>query len=376
MPRRSYARFQVFIPTPPQITRRTFLGTVSSLAALQAASPLAVSAADPGVVPRANGLPRKVIIGTAIQAFWGDYPGLQKRLDQLGAMVDQMGSAARTQYGRGLDLAVLPETAITGEAGQNALERSVPFEGPVQELFSRKAREHKCYIIVSTYLLDSREKKLCSNAAILVGRQGEVVGTYRKIHLVPSFERGTMEGGATPGAALPVFDCDFGKLGIQICYDMEFDEGWAELARRGAELIVWPTQSPQTSQPAFRARQRRCYIVSSTWRHNASIFEPTGKIAAQITPPQSILVHELDLSYVLLPWSAKLQNGEALRKAYGNKVGFRYYEDEDCGIFWSNDPKISVREMVRSIGVLELEDQMERVRQFYRRAAVAGKPQR
>ena len=101
-----------------------------------------------------------------------------------------------------------------------------------------------------------------------------------------------MEGGATPGNALPVFDCDFGKLGIQICYDMEFDDGWNELARRGAELIAWPTQSPQTSQPAFRAKEHRCYIVSSTWRHNASIFEPTGKIAEQITPPQSILVHE------------------------------------------------------------------------------------
>jgi predicted amidohydrolase len=240
----------------------------------------------------------------------------------------------------------------------------------VQEVFTRKAREHGCYIVVPTYLLDSKEKKLCSNAAILVGRKGEMVGTYRKIHLVVSLERGTMEGGATPGDALPVFNCDFGKLGIQICYDMEFDDGWTELARRGAELIAWPTQSPQTSQPAARARKHRCYIVSSTWRHNASIFEPTGKIAEQIKPPQSILVHELDLSYALLPWSSKLQNGEAFRKAYGDKVGFHYYEDEDCGIFWSNDPKVAIGEMARSIGVLELEEEMARVREFYRRAGV------
>lgn len=98
-----------------------------------------------------------------------------------------------------------------------------------------------------------------------------------------------MEGGATPGDARPVFNCDFGKLGIQICYDMEFDDGWAELARRGAELVA---------------------------------------------------------------------------------VGFRYYEDEDRGIFWSNDPGITVGEMVRSIGVLEIEEEMARVRQFYRKAGV------
>ena len=342
---------------------------MSSLATLEAAPLLAAggSARDRST---SSSPPRKVIVGTVMQSFWGQYPGLRNRLDQLAAIVDRMAAQAKKEYGRGLDLAVLPETAITGEAEGDALARSVPFEGQVQEVFTRKAREHGCYIVVATYLLDSREKKLCSNAAILVGRKGEVVGTYRKIHLVVSLERGTLEGGATPGNALPVFDCDFGKLGIQICYDMDFPDGWTELSRKGAELIAWPTQSPQTSQPAARARKHRCYIVSSTWRHNASIFEPTGKIAAQITPPQSILVYELDLSYALLPWSSKLRNGEALRQAYGDKVGFHYYEDEDCGIFWSNDPKITIGEMVRAIGVLELEDEMARVREFYRKARV------
>ena len=351
------------------MNRRMFLATVSSLAALHAV-PVLAAGGETKIKTTSNSPPRKVIVGTAMQSFWGQYPGLSNRLDQLAGIVDQMAAQAKKKFGRGLDLAVLPETSITGEAGDDALAHSVPFAGQVQEVFTRKAREHGCYIVVSTYLLDSKENKLCSNAAILIGRKGEEVGTYRKVHLVPSLDRGTMEGGATPGDALPVFDCDFGKLGIQICYDMEFDDGWAELARGGAELIAWPTQSPQTSQPAFRAKEHRCYIVSSTWRHNASIFEPTGKIAEQITPPQGILVHELDLSYALLPWSSKLRNGEALRKVYGDKVGFRYYEDEDCGIFWSNDPKTTIGEMVRSIGVLELEEEMKRVRQFYRRAGV------
>jgi len=68
--------------------------------------------------------------------------------------------------------------------------------------------------------------------------------------------------------------------------------------------------------------------------------------------------------YALLPWNSKLRNGEALRQAYGDKVGFHYYEDEDCGIFWSNDPNRTIGEMVRSIGVLELEEEMARVQQF------------
>jgi predicted amidohydrolase len=349
--------------------RRTFLATLSSFAALDVVPALAASGEE-RVRTTSNTPPRKVVVGTVMQSFWGQYSGLRARLDQLTGIVDQMAAQAQQAYGRGMDLAILPEVAITGEAGDDALAHSVAFEGEVKDVFTRKARERGCYIVVPTYLLDSKEKKSCSNAAILVGRKGEVVGTYRKVHLVVSLERGTMESGAAPGHALPVFDCDFGKLGIQICYDMDFAEGWTELARRGAELIAWPTQSPQTSQPASRARENRCYIVSSTWRHNASIFEPTGKIAAQVKPPQSILVHELDLSYALLPWSSKLQNGEAFRKAYGDKVGFHYYEDEDCGIFWSNDPKTTVGQMVRSVGVLELEDELARVRRFYRAKGV------
>jgi len=37
----------------------------------------------------------------------------------------------------------------------------------------------------------------------------------------------------------------FGRVGIQICYDMEFDRGWDELSRQGCDLVAWPTQSPQ-----------------------------------------------------------------------------------------------------------------------------------
>src|SRR5436190_15941113 len=157
------------------MTRRTLLATMSSLAAVGAA-PAVESDSNSSSGSTTNHPPRKVIVGTVMQSFWGQYPGLRNRLDQLAGIVDQMAAQAKTKYNRGLDLAVLPETAITGEAEGDALARSVPFDGQVQEVFTRKAREHGCYIVVPTYLLDSKEKKRCSNAAVLVGRKGEVMG--------------------------------------------------------------------------------------------------------------------------------------------------------------------------------------------------------
>src|SRR5688572_24844129 len=131
------------------MNRRTFFTALSSFTALGAA-PLRAAAGEARTTSHRP--PRKVIVGTVMQSFWGQYPGLSQRLEQLAAIVDQMAAQARKKHSRGLDLAVLPETAITGEADGDALAHSVPFAGQVQETFARKAREHGCYIVVPTYL--------------------------------------------------------------------------------------------------------------------------------------------------------------------------------------------------------------------------------
>lgn len=332
-----------------------------------------VSASDIARKSSSDQLPRKVIVGTVVQGFWVKYPGLPKRLEELTGLIDRLMEESRKKYGRGLDLAVLPESAVNGEITSNIVEQSVAFEGPVKEAFVRKARECHCYIVVPMFLLENREKRLCSNVAILIGRNGEVVGMYRKLHLAVPARSDSMEGGITPGKEVPVFQTDFGKLGIQICFDMEYDYGWKELARQGADLVVWPTQSPGIVHPAFRSMQEHYYIVSSTWRNNASIAEPTGKIVAEVRPPGQTLVQELDLSYAIIPWSTRLKNGQALKEKYGDRVGFRYYEDEDQGLFWSNDPHLPVRQMLVSLGLNELDEELGRIERLYDKAGVPKK---
>jgi predicted amidohydrolase len=347
-----------------------FAKAVLTVASCWALWPLLLLGDDIRLQSTSNLPPRKAIVGTSMEAFWVEYPGLPQRLDQLGAIIDKMAAESLKKYGRRLDLAVLPEVAVNGEAGEDAFGHAFPLEGAVKESFSRKAREHQCYIVVPMYLLEERPQKQVSNVGVLFDRKGEVVGIYRKLHPAVSDTTGSMEGGITAGKEAPVFECDFGKLGMQICFDIYFDYGWRELARKGADLVVWPSQTPQTAQPAFRALQHRYYIVSSTWRNNASIFEPTGRIVSQLKPPGNVLVQELDLSYAILPWSSKLQKGEALRKKYGDKVGFRYYEDEDCGIFWSNDPNVTIRQMIQPLGLVEMGDYMTRVRGVFRKAGL------
>ena len=96
-------------------------------------------------------------------------------------------------------------------------------------------------------------------------------------------------------------------------------------------------------------------------------------VAAQILPPERILVHQLDLSYVIHGWSSFLHNGQALKDKFGEKVGFHYSAREDMGLFWSNDPAMPIGAMIRSIGGELLDDQVERNRRLYSGTATVGR---
>lgn len=309
----------------------------------------------------ADAPPRKVIVGTAMYNMWHEYPGVEARLNRLAAFVDEMAAQAQRQYHAGLDLAVLPECAGSGETDNDPPAHSLPLQGALLDIMGAAARRNHTYIVVPTNLAEDPAHHIYTNAAVLLDRQGRVAGIYRKVHLVAGAGRDDLEGGLVPGREFPVFSCDFGKLGLQICFDMEFDDGWAALARKGAEIVVWPSQSPQQIAPRGRALEHGYYLVSSTWRNNASVFDPVGDIIAQTkAEPASVVVTQLDLSYAILGWQPKLGNGAAFTEKYGNAAGFRYSESEDRGLFWSNDPKTPVMQMVRTLGLETLSEELAR----------------
>ena len=313
-------------------------------------------------------LPRKVVVGTTIFGGGRNYPGLAERARELSELVDRMADQAKASWdgsgrlGQGLDLAVLPETVLTPNA-ELPEDRSIGMDHEVLDVLRAAARRHRTYVIVP---LDLREPDspptapAYSNAAVLLDRQGEVVGTYRKLHPVGVRPAEDLEGGILPGREAPVFECDFGRLGIQICWDVVYDDGWAELARNGAEIVAWPSASPATILTAAHAARHRYHIVSSTPRDNATVYEPTGMVANRITEHGSVLVHQLDLSHVLLGWSPALREGAALREKYGDRVGFHYDPREDIGLFWSNDPELTIDQMIGTFDLEPIDDQIAR----------------
>ncbi len=349
------------------MNRRSLMATIGILAVLVSSG--LVRAGEPSAssrpATRAARPPRKVVVGTVIFGPYNTYNGLEDRMKELSGFVDAMADEAAQKYpGRGLDLAVLPETIVTTLHGP-ASKRAIPLQGPVLETFGALARRHKTYLVVPFDLSEEGSSgPVYFNSAVLFDRRGTVAGIYRKVHPVAGLGHDDMENGITPGSEFPVFECDFGKIGIQICWDFAFDDGWQALADKGAELVVFPSQTPGTTRPAALAARHRYFVVSSCWRDNSTVYEPTGMVAAKITMPGKPLVHELDLSYAILGWSAPLQQGKALSDKFGDRIGYHYEHEQDVGIFWSNDPHTTIGEMTQSLGLEELDAQVARNRRL------------
>jgi predicted amidohydrolase len=316
--------------------------------------------AEPAIVdlPKHDRPPRKVIVGTTMTPWYGNYPGLEKRLEEMSNMIDTMAADAKARYGRSIDLAVFSEYAVTAGKQGVASSAAVPLDSRILDVIGRKAREHGCYVIFGGVFCDKPPQDPCTNSAVVIDRKGQLIGKYDKVHPVLDREGSdgsiVLEGGVTAGDSYDVFDLDFGRIGIQICYDVEYPEGWRKLAEKGAEIVLFPTQSPQLTRPAMYAATHEYWVISSTFRNNASFFEPgTGLVAAQIREPNRSLVHEIDLSFAVLPWSPRMRNGASFREKYGDRVGFRYSESEDRGVFWSNDPGMTIGDMARSLDLLD-----------------------
>lgn len=97
------------------------------------------------------------------------------------------------------------------------------------------------------------------NTAVLVGREGQIIGKYHKSHLALV----EYENGMVPGDSYPVFDTEFGKVGMLVCWGAYFSEPARAMARQGAELLLVSTAGNPTHWHIARAKENGVYRICS-----------------------------------------------------------------------------------------------------------------
>ncbi len=152
---------------------------------------------------------------------------------------------------RKADLIAFPELALTGYAVRDrAYELAEPVpKGPSIGRIEELAKKQKIYIITGVIERSARASAVLHNTAVLISPQG-YVGRYQKMYL-PTHSVFEEKRYFRPGYQTPVFQTQFGTLGIIICYDVYFPEVSRLLSVKGAELIVCISASPSVRRGFF-----------------------------------------------------------------------------------------------------------------------------
>ncbi len=172
------------------------------------------------------------------------------------------------------DIVVLTETFYSRNIRvKNPAEIYLSLDGPQIQRIKDKAKEHGIYIAASIRERDS--KGIMYNSCFVADREGNIVANYHKTHLT----RGEIVNGLKPGDEAVVFEADFGKVGIAICWDIFYSEYVRTLAKKGAEIVINPTAGFAEDMHTMRAKDNGVYIVAAgVYRNTCAVINPAGII--------------------------------------------------------------------------------------------------
>ena len=188
-------------------------------------------------------MPRIVRAGL-IQATLNEDPASPvERIRQR--MLDKHVALLEEAAGKGVEVVCMQELfygpyfCAEQEEKWYGLTERIP-DGPTTKVMQDIARRHKMVIVAPMY-----EEELTGvyyNTAAVIDSDGSFLGKFRKIH-IPHCHPGFWEKFYfRPGnLGYPVFDTAVGKVGVYICYDRHFPEGWRELGLGGAEIVFNPS---------------------------------------------------------------------------------------------------------------------------------------
>ncbi len=189
-------------------------------------------------------------------------------------------------------------------------------DGPTVKLMQHLAKKHAMVIVVPIYEEDMTG--VYYNTAAVIDADGSYLGKYRKTH-IPQVAGFYEKFFFKPGnSGWPVFDTAYCKLGVYICYDRHFPEGWRALALNGAEYIVNPSATVAgLSQYLWELEQPAAAVANGVfigavnrvgeeapWNigrfyGSSYVVDPRGQIVAQAGDAQDQLITaEIDLDQV------------------------------------------------------------------------------
>lgn len=189
-------------------------------------------------------------------------PDVAANLAALDARMDQVGPA---------DLIVLPEVFAARGNDADLRRAAEPLDGLQTAWLKETARRHHAWVLGGSLL--EKDGARIHNTTVLVDREGCVTATYRKLHLFEArLENGKRireQDVYEPGEHPVMADIDGWPCGLSICYDVRFPELYRLYAKRGASVLMIPSNFTQNTGKYHwetlvkaRAIENQCFVVA------------------------------------------------------------------------------------------------------------------
>jgi len=206
-----------------------------------------------------------------------------------------------------------------------------------------EARKLGVYVIWPQW---ERQGEDLYNAAVLIDRKGEVAGVYHKVH--PTV--GEIDDGIIPGTDYPTFETDFGRIGMAICFDLNFPDIMRGLAANGAEVIFFCSAYRGGLQVQFWAFELGVYLVASVGAEYGRIVDLTGQVL-RVSTYESLIAQRINLDRVLLHMDGNWDKMDSMLEKYGTGVRFDYVTPEACYAVSSEREGLSVQSLIEEFGL-------------------------
>jgi deaminated glutathione amidase len=220
---------------------------------------------------------------------------------------------------RGARLIALPEYVdyLGEDSVKDDVAESIP--GPTTDRFAAKAKQHDAYILGGSMIEQTDTPGKFYNTSTLFNPQGELIATYRKIHLFDIDIAGDVSANESnrilPGNDIVTAEVDGHTVGLTICYDLRFPELYRMLALEGAEIIFVPAAFTEfTGKDHWhtllkaRAVENQCFVVApgqfgphepgkKCYGHSLAV-DPWGTFLADAPNQEGVVIAELDFDYL------------------------------------------------------------------------------
>lgn len=271
--------------------------------------------------------------------------------------VDRFLSGVATYLERaarmGADLVAFPEV-YPQLAVSDPFHHAEPADGGTLVRVRELAKKHRLLVVWPRVEYDPvRDLR---NTAVLVGRDGEVIGRYDK--MFPTV--GELEKGVVPGTEAPCFETDIGRVGMLICFDLNFSEVHESLAKGRPDVVVFSSMYRGGLQAQALAYELGAFVVTSIATELGLIVDRCGRVLKESTY-EALAVAPINTNSVALHMDFNWDKMDRMLAKYPRELTFDYHTREAFYVVESTSER-DVAELVKEFGLETAADYYARSR--------------